>query len=122
MKALGNLPRGPLILATRHPDGETEAYYLLIKSMLKYAGYTFESEINYPANLTPFRLGKDIGILVDKMENAPPYTFTLFSAFVAAGFNVERFVNDPKRQYVWDEGQGTSNKVMILIVEKPPPQ
>jgi hypothetical protein len=118
INVLKNSPKGPVMTGSRHPNSETQAYFYEIVSMLTNAGFPLESQANYSGNLTQFPAGSSIGIFVDRLNDAPSYTWNLFRAFQSIGLNPSGFTNVAGRTYSFDEGNPPSNKVLILVVEK----
>ena len=118
IKFLENSPKGPVMTGGRHPDSETQEYGNEVYSMLTNAGFTAESRANYSGNLAHFPIGSSVGIFVDNFNDAPAYFANLLAAFRFVGLNPTLFTNIPNRAYSFDEGNPSSNQVMILVVEK----
>jgi hypothetical protein len=110
--------KGAVKMGSRNPNSETQVYYDEIYSMVTNAGFTVESQINYSGNLTEFPTNCCIGLIINTVSNAPPYTWVLLNAFNNAGLTAQYFVDVPGRIYSPDEGKGEPNKVLILVVEK----
>jgi hypothetical protein len=116
---LGNSPKGVVFTAVRHPDLETVKYAAQVCSMLTNAGFTIASKMNYSEDVSIFNDGSDIGILVDRLDDMPPYTVALIFAFQRARLNPTTFTNHIDRAYTPNEAHPGSNEVWILIGEKP---
>jgi hypothetical protein len=119
MKALGNSPRGPVMLGVRHPDQETLQYVDQVKGLLIGAGFTLAALANYRDNLSTFVPGSEINLRVDAYDDAPRYCGDLNRAFYAAGMVVSWETNRPGRVYSETEGHPGPGEVLVLVGEKP---
>jgi hypothetical protein len=119
MASLGNSPRGSVMIGVRHPDSETRRFFNKIAGLLQSVGFSFESDINYPDNIVQLNENSSIGILIDSLNDAPPYATNLFNAFNLAGINATLRTNETFRTYSPTEGHPGSNEVLILVGEKP---
>ena len=118
IKFLENSPKGHVMTGSRHPDSETQMYCDEVYSMLTNAGFTAESRVNYAGNLAQFPVGSSVGVFVDNFSDAPAYSGNLFAAFSFIGLKPTFFTNVQNRAYSFDEGNPSSNQVIILVVEK----
>jgi hypothetical protein len=117
-RILRDAPKGPVMVGSRNPNDETKRYLDKVVSLLTNSGFTIQSSMNYGDNLLWLNEGSSIGIVIDNLTNAPPYTRWLQYAFNESDMPTTAFINPPVNQFGPSPRPG-SNEVLILVVEKP---